>query len=105
MMFGQFNNLFATVDDNKNDGGLSVEDTIEFLKDDDSDKKEVIDLKEPKKDDKEKEEEGKEEEKEESDELKAIEEELEEPTDEQLELVTPVRRQEILKLYPKLFKD
>jgi len=44
-------------------------------------------------------------EEEEDDELSEIEDELEEPTDEQLELVTPVRRKEILAKYPKLFKD
>lgn len=40
----------------------------------------------------------------EEDELKAIEEELEEPDEEKLELMTPVRRKEILKEYPDLFK-
>src|SRR4051812_39830195 len=39
------------------------------------------------------------------DELKELEKELAGPTDEQLELVTPVRRKEILKKYPELFKD
>ncbi len=39
------------------------------------------------------------------DELQELEQELEGPTDEQLELVTPVRRREILKKYPQLFKD
>jgi hypothetical protein len=39
------------------------------------------------------------------DELDEIEKELEGPTEEQLELVTPVRRKEILKKYPELFKD
>lgn len=34
-----------------------------------------------------------------------LEEDLEEATEEKLELVTPVRRSEILKKYPKLFKD
>lgn len=38
-------------------------------------------------------------------ELKALEDELKEPTEEELELVTPVRRKEILAKYPKLFKD
>jgi hypothetical protein len=42
---------------------------------------------------------------EEDDELAELEKELEGPTDEQLELVTPVRRKEILKKYPELFKD
>lgn len=39
------------------------------------------------------------------DELKEIEEELEGPKEEDLELMTPVRRKEILSKYPKLFKD
>lgn len=39
------------------------------------------------------------------DELKDIEEELEEVDEEKLELVTPVRRGQILKKYPTLFKD
>lgn len=42
---------------------------------------------------------------EEDDELKGLEEELEDPTEEQLELTTPVRRREILAKYPNLFKD
>lgn len=42
---------------------------------------------------------------EETDELKEIEEELEGPKEEDLELMTPVRRREILAKYPKLFKD
>lgn len=42
---------------------------------------------------------------EEPDELKEIEEELEGPKEEDLELTTPVRRKEILAKYPKLFKD
>ena len=41
----------------------------------------------------------------EDDELAEIEAELEEPDDEKLELVTPVRRRDILKKYPQLFKD
>jgi len=42
---------------------------------------------------------------EEIDELKEIEEELQGPKEEDLELTTPVRRKEILKKYPTLFKD
>jgi hypothetical protein len=42
---------------------------------------------------------------EEVDELKELEEELEGPKEEDLELMTPVRRREILKKYPSLFKD
>ena len=41
----------------------------------------------------------------EDDELKEIEEELDGPKEEDLELMTPVRRREILAKYPKLFKD
>jgi hypothetical protein len=41
----------------------------------------------------------------EKDELKEIEEELQGPKEEDLELTTPVRRREILAKYPKLFKD
>lgn len=39
------------------------------------------------------------------DELEELEAELQGPTEEQLELVTPVRRKEILAKYPSLFKD
>ncbi len=46
-----------------------------------------------------------EEEDEEVDELDEIEEDLEDIDDEKLELTTPVRRREILKKYPNLFKD
>jgi hypothetical protein len=42
---------------------------------------------------------------EEVDELKELEEELEDVDEEKLELTTPVRRREILKKYPTLFKD
>lgn len=39
------------------------------------------------------------------DELEELERELEEPDEDKLELITPVRRKEILTKYPKLFKD
>lgn len=89
----------------------SVSDVIDLLNADDE--PEVIDLEpKPKPKAKEKEipadkedKEESEEEPEEIDELKEIEEELNEPTDEQLELVTPVSRREILKKYPNVFKD
>jgi len=42
---------------------------------------------------------------EDEDELAEILEDLEEPDEEKLELTTPVRRREILKKYPNLFKD
>jgi hypothetical protein len=104
-------------------GDMGKEDMIEFLGSDDE--PETLDLT-PKDKDKDKpEKKGKEKDKEsdetndkedeldktdenddeELDELKEIEDELEEPTEEQLELVTPVRRREILKKYPQLFKD
>lgn len=93
------------------------EDVIEFLSADDDDE-ETIPLEETKKGttDKKPEKEGKEpskvageteeeEEPEELDELEELEHEIEEPSEEQLELVTPVRRREILKKYPNVFKD
>lgn len=96
--------------------GDNKEDVIEFLAGDDE--PEVIDLEDKKKKPpvKEKEDttesdeetpEGEEtsDEDEEDDELSDLEAELEEPSEEQLELVTPVRRREILKKYPELFKD
>lgn len=104
-------------------GGGDKESIIDFLGADDDKEPDVIDLK-PEKSTKEKETAGDdtppesdddedtdkdtdtdEDEDEELDELESLEDELEGPTDEQLELVTPVRRQEILKKYPKLFKD
>jgi hypothetical protein len=89
---------------------LDHEETIEFLADDKDEDKEVLDIGEkPKSKDKEDKEEPEvdiEEEKPEGDkELEEIEEELKPPTEEQLELVTPVRRREILAKYPQLFKD
>ncbi len=130
--FNNFNYLFSPDDATGKSGSaavaepsknMSVNDIVDFLKDDDiKDDKDVIDLdekddksdKSDKKDksakDKDKDEEIEVEDKEEDedkdkDELQELEEELEEPTDEQLELVTPVRRKEILEKYPKLFKD
>ena len=91
-------------------GEISKEDMIEFLGEED---KEVIELDKEKEKEKEKDEEkGKpKEEKEtetevkEEDELEEIEKELAEPSDEELELVTPTPRREILAKYPTLFKD
>src|SRR5262245_51212983 len=106
-------------------GELSKEDMIEFMADDEE-SQDVLDLDDKKtkgktdkttrKDQGETEEEAEtneetsdedsdEESDEESDELSELEQELQGPTDEQLELVTPVRRREILKKYPNLFKD
>ena len=115
-MSKRFSNLlFAPPDTALETGGkeLTKSETIEILGEDDDDK-EVIDLDEKKsklKDDKEDKEETKEDdntdedkEEDEDDELKEIEDELEEPDEEKLELMTPVRRKEILKVYPDLFK-
>lgn len=101
-------------------GELGKEDVIELLGVDDPEDKETIDLGKGKderpageddsieKEDEEEGGKGKEkegEEDEEIDELAEIEEELKEPTEEQLELMSPVSRREILKKYPNLFKD
>ena len=125
-MFRIFNNLFYAPADSNTGGsssppeGMSKEDIIEFLGEEDE--TETIPLEESKKKaDKEGEEEtpekkvkegkeGEEEEveeeaEEEEDELAELEAELEGPDEEQLELKTPVPRREILKKYPSLFKD
>lgn len=96
------------------------EDVIQFLsEDDDEDKgKDLLDLNKEKpaikdkedKTDKTKEKEDDDDdddtkEKDEEDELAELELELKGPTDEQLELMVPVRRKEILTKYPNLFKD
>lgn len=96
-------------------GDMSKEDMIEFLSEDSDEETVPIEDKpkekgKPKVDETEEETEetpeSEEEEGEEGDEeLKELEDELDEPTDEQLELVTPIRRREILKKYPTLFKD
>jgi hypothetical protein len=89
-------------------GELDTDAVIEILGEEDESKEEVLDLEKPKKETKEEDEEekeGKEGEEEEVDELKEIEDELKEPTEEDLELMTPVRRREILNKYPTLFKD
>lgn len=65
------------------------------------DEPEVLDLKDKKDEDDEEEKE----EKEEKTPEEGIEEDLKEPTENDLELMTPVRRREILAKYPKLFKD
>lgn len=93
------------------DKEMDHEEVIEFLADDKDEDKEVLDIEDKSKSKgKDKdivEEEGEvEDEKPEGDkELEELEEELQPPTEEQLELVTPVRRREILAKYPQLFKD
>lgn len=100
-------------------GGLSKEDMINFLGDDDQDDKIELDpdkrtpkdKKPPKVDDddeihaEEGDDDKTDEDEDTDDELDEIEKELEGPSDEELEVVTPVRRREILKKYPTLFKD
>jgi hypothetical protein len=74
-----------------------AEEVIDLLADDPE--PETLDLTEPKE---EKEEKGEEEEESLEDE---IEKELKPPSEEELELIAPVRRREILAKYPNLFKD
>lgn len=106
----------GTIEDKK----LSKEDMINFMKDDDDDTK-PLKLKDDKddKDNKDNKEKPKEKEKpeekddEDDEKLETKDEEddddelddFDEPDDEKLELMTPVRRKEILGKYPTLFKD
>lgn len=83
-------------------GELGKEEMIDFLAEDDE--KDVLELPKPPAREKEGDEPEEEEEKE-KDELEELEEEIKPPTEEQLELITPVRRGEILKKYPNLFKE
>jgi hypothetical protein len=86
-------------------GNLNADGILDILNEPD-DKIELEPEKPPKKEVKDgKEEEKPKEEKVEEDELEELERELEEPDDKELEFVSPVRRQEILKKYPQLFKD
>lgn len=116
------NEFFAAPDDAGSGGAieetaLNKEDIINLLEADDDDT-EVLDLGKPSKDDKtpkgkpaSKDEDNDDDEKvdddddeEEKDELDELEEDLKEPDDEDLELMTPARRKDILKEYPDLFK-
>jgi hypothetical protein len=106
------NPLLAPEGEGGGGGSLDKENVIELLGEE---PEETLDITPPKKPDgketpdsslDEKEtDESEEEQEEEVDELKEIEEELEGPSEEDLELMTPVRRKEILAKYPKLFKD
>jgi hypothetical protein len=103
-----FNRFYAPPDTGGGDEKES--DTFELLNVEDE--PEVLDIGGEKKSDEDQPAETEEEDKEpedgkeeEIDELKEIEEELEGPKEEDLELMTPVRRREILSKYPKLFKD
>src|SRR5262245_37336565 len=90
---------------------LGADDILDILNEGDEKKeekeieKEEKDEVEEEKIEDEEEDEDKEEKEEEIDELDEIEEELKEPTDEELELVTPTSRRAILKKYPKFFED
>ena len=87
--------------DQLNDTGntsLGKDDTLDILEVPDENEK-PLELEEE-----ETKEESTEETPEEEDELKIIEDELKEPSEDDLELMTPVRRQEILKEFPELFK-
>lgn len=99
-------------------GGMGKEDIIKFLGDEETGDKETIPLddKKDKKGDKEDERPDKSDKKddkddeetpedEETDDLEDLVDDLVEPDDEKLALVTPVRRKEILAKYPKIFKD
>lgn len=109
------------------EGTVDKDDTIKFLAEDDKPEDGPIDLTPKPKKDKSKEEDDdedkdektprqtldeddedkddKDDEDDEDDDLEALLEETQEPTEEQLELTTPVRRKEILKKYPNLFKE
>jgi hypothetical protein len=104
-----FNKLYAAPDSGGSGGATAPEETETFELLNAEEEPEVLDL--PKTEKKEGEEDEESEDKttgeeEEGDELKEIEKELEAPTEEDIdELITPVRRKEILTKYPKLFKD
>lgn len=116
-MFLRFSNEFHSPD-TPTGGGTSAqssastlpegkEDTIDFLAEDEPSEPEKLDLTPKTKSTKDEldEKDEKDETDESEDELKELEEELAGPKEEKLELVTPVRRKEILAKYPNLFKD
>lgn len=100
-----FSNTLGPVDDDAA-AGAGEQETFELLNTEEE--PEVLELPTKKvgEDDSVEKSEDDESEEEEPDELAEIEEEIKEPTEEDInELVTPVRRKEILAKYPKLFKD
>lgn len=105
MLLRRFSDKLYSPDDNS--GSAAPPETIELLNE--PDEPETLDLTPTigKKTDEGTIEAGAEDEgeEEEIDEIKELEEELEPPSEEDLELMTPVRRKEILAKYPKLFKD
>jgi len=85
------NEIFDLISDDKEEDKIELQD----------DKKPEKEIKEPSDDkDEVKEEKDESEEDEEEDELKELEEELEEPDEDELELITPVRRRDIIAKYP-----
>lgn len=108
-MHRQFNNLYAPIDSGDSGGGDTETETFELLNEEEA-PEEVLEIGKTDKpigktlgESEDTEDEDKE--PEEVDELKEIEEELKGPSEEDLELTTPVRRKEILAKYPTLFKD
>jgi hypothetical protein len=103
-MHPQFNRYYSPDDapgtSSQGDGSGESDETFELLNVEDV--PEVLDIKGIKEKSEDEESEG---EPDEEDELKEIEEELEGPKEEDLELMTPVRRKEILKKFPTLFKE
>lgn len=95
--------IFSELSKDDNQETLDLSKPIEKKKDDKEVKTDKGDIEDAEEDDKE----DKEDEDEDAtdDELDLLEEELEEPDEEKLELTTPVRRRDILKKYPQLFKD
>jgi hypothetical protein len=103
-MFPLFNKFYSPDDNPGTTPPASEPDTFELLSEEEPEEETLeLDKSAPKEPEEDEEDEDKEEEPE--DELKEIEEELQGPKDEDLELTTPVRRKEILAKYPKLFKD
>ncbi len=114
-MFLRFTNLLSPEESITSTGGqpeLSADDILARLNSNDDKEADVDDSndndesKEPpvKEEEKETEKEDDDEEKIEVDELKELEEELKEPSDEDLELKTPVQRRALIKDYPDIFK-
>jgi hypothetical protein len=98
---------YTSPEDSSSSGGFddSSEETFELLNAEDG-PEETLDLDSSEKDTQDTEETDESETTPEEDELKELEDELKPPSEEDInELVTPVRRKEILAKYPKLFKD
>lgn len=122
LLISSIQNLYAPEDSNSGSGGDTLtpltSNSIEKMLEDSDDDDEAINLHEPAKKDSDKEtseedpnkedsdsDSGEDDGETEDDDLKDLEEELKEPDEDKLELVTPLRRREILAKYPNLFKD